>query len=663
MHNTGRNDPCPCKSGKKYKHCCQASTESPALRVQAEQAYCTRTFQEALARHQRGEIAQAKQLYERILEVDKDHAEALHLLGVIAFQVGKNEIAIQFIGRALEIEPDFAEAHCNLANALVSHGKVEAAVGSLRTALKLKPDFIDAHCKLGDTLRMLGRMDEAAASCRHAIELQPTNPSGYIKLGIVLRSQGRFEDALDCFKEAIRIDPQSPETYSHAGSILRGLGNYDEAIACFRQALQLNPDLDEIESALLFSLNYAAHFAPSQCLGEARKYGRRVAGKVRSHFSNWSAPSLPDRLRVGIVSGDLHRHPVAFFLEGLLANIDRRRIELIAYHAHNRWDEVTERLRPQFDNWKLIARQNDEEAARTIHGDGIQVLLDMSGHTSRNRLPVFAWKPAPVQATWLGYFATTGLAEMDYALADPYVVPAGEEDQFTEAVWRLPESYLCFTPPAVDLDVGPLPALATGTVTYGSFNNLAKMNDAVVALWARVLHAAPGSRLFLKTKQLSSPATCESTRQRFQTHGIAAERLILEGPSPRHELLAAYNRVDVALDPFPYPGGTTSVEAMWMGVPVITRRGDRFLSRVGESIAFNAGLCDSVASDNDDYVAKAASYASGLQGLAALRGNLRALVMGSPLFDAPRFARHFETALFGMWQQYCDRSGPQGSSP
>jgi protein O-GlcNAc transferase len=265
-----------------------------------------------------------------------------------------------------------------------------------------------------------------------------------------------------------------------------------------------------------------------------------------------------------------------------------------------------------------------------------------------------------VQASWLGYFATTGLAEMDYVLADPYVVPVGEEDQFTEAVWRLPDSYLCFTAPAVDVEVGPLPALSAGQVTFGCFNNLAKMNDAVVTLWARVLHAVPGSRLFLKTKQLSSAASGEATRQRFRAHGIGPERLILEGASPRHELLAAYHRVDIALDPFPYPGGTTSVEAMWMGVPVITRRGDRFLSHVGESIAHNAGLPAWIAGDDDDYVARAASHASRLPELAALRGELRARVMASPLFDAPRFARNFEAAMWGMWERHRDRQSPPG---
>jgi predicted O-linked N-acetylglucosamine transferase (SPINDLY family) len=655
----GRNDPCPCKSGKKYKHCCQQKTEGPVSSLQGRQVFCSTVFQTALARHQAGDLAQAKRGYERILEVDPDHAEALHLLGVIAHQLGKSEVAVQIIGKALAIEPGFAEAHSNFGNALVTIGQVEKAAESFRTAIRLKPGFADAHCYLGNALRLLGLLDDAAANCRIAIKLRPEYADAHIKLGDVLKAQGKFEAALACYTEAIRLQPESAETCSSMGDIQRGLGNMDEAIACYRHALRLKPDFDPAESSLLFSLNFSGRLTPAECAAEAHKFGQRVAQKVRSRFSAWPASREPQRLRVGMVSGDLHRHPVAYFLQGLLANIDRGRFELIAYHANNRWDDVTERLRPQFDDWKLIARQSDEAAAHTIYDDGIHVLLDLSGHTARNRLPMFAWKPAPVQASWLGYFATTGLAEMDYALVDPYVAPPGEEAQFTESVWRLPESYLCFSAPAADINVGVLPALAAGHVTFGSFNNLAKMNDAVVTLWARVLQAVPGSRLFLKTRQLFSEASCETTRQRFQAHGIAPGRLILEGSSPRHELLAAYHRVDIALDPFPYPGGTTSVEAMWMGVPVITRRGDRFLSHVGESIACNAGLPECIARDDADYVAKSAGHASNLELLAALRSNLRAKVMGSPLFDAPRFSRNFEAALWGMWEHHCDRPGPQ----
>jgi protein O-GlcNAc transferase len=358
------------------------------------------------------------------------------------------------------------------------------------------------------------------------------------------------------------------------------------------------------------------------------------------------------------VSGDLYQHVVGFFLEGLLSHLDPARIELIAYPAHHKEDELTARIKPFFSAWKPLVGLSDEDAARLIHADGVHVLLDLSGHTAHNRLPVFAWKPAPVQATWLGLPATTGVAQIDYVLGDPHAIPAEYDSHFTETVWRLPESYLCLTVPASPVKVGPLPALSAGQVTFGSFNNLTKMNDAVVAVWARILQSVPGSRLLLKTKQLSEPAVCDKTLQRFAACGIAPERLLLSKTVvSRDDHLAAYNKVDIALDTFPYPGVTTSAEALWMGVPVLSLQGDRFLSRTAGSIAHNAGLPDWVAADEDDYVAKAVAFSTDLQRLAKLRAGLRQQVLASPLFDAPRFARNFEDALWGMWQTHQDLPG------
>ncbi len=294
---------------------------------------------------------------------------------------------------------------------------------------------------------------------------------------------------------------------------------------------------------------------------------------------------------------------------------------------------------------------SDREAGALIHADGVHLLLDCSGHTGKNRLPLFAWKPAPVQASWPGYFATTGLAEMDYMLADPYTALDGEEAYFTEKLWRLPETFLCFASPDVPVGVGPLPALSSGAVTFGSFNNLAKINPDVVSVWTKVLKAVPSSRLFLKADQLYDPGVCEAVRRRFAVGGISADRLIFEGRSPRQEMLEAYNRVDIILSPFPYPGGTTSVEGVWMGVPALVRRGDRFLTHIGESIAHNAGLADWIAEDDDDYVARAITHASDLGRLTTLRAGLRRQALTSPLFDAPRFARHLEAALWGMWEE------------
>jgi predicted O-linked N-acetylglucosamine transferase (SPINDLY family) len=362
------------------------------------------------------------------------------------------------------------------------------------------------------------------------------------------------------------------------------------------------------------------------------------------------------------VSGDLYDHPVGFFFESVLAALRARtpaRLELTVYANGLNDDATTRRIRAAAHAWRVVAGLSDEHLVQVIRDDGIDVLVDLSGHTGRNRLPAFAWKPAPVQATWLGYFATTGVAAIDYLIADPWAVPEGADDEFTESVWRLPETRMCFTPPADAPDVADLPARAGNPLTFGCFSHLTKVNDDVLALWARVLVAVPGSRLFLKAPQLAADTVHDALLARFQAHGIGAERLILEGPSRRADYLAAYEDVDLMLDTFPYPGGTTTAEALWMGVPVLTLAGDTFLSRQGRSLLTNAGLPEWVANDADDFVARAVARAADLDGLADLRRGLRQRLQASPLFDAPRFAAHFEAALRGMWQAWCARS-PSG---
>jgi predicted O-linked N-acetylglucosamine transferase (SPINDLY family) len=501
------------------------------------------------------------------------------------------------------------------------------------------------------------------ATYQRALAIRPDYAEVYSNLGTALKAVGRFDDAMVSYRRALELNPDYAEGHASLGKALSELGQLDNAEASYRQALKLKPDYIEVYSSLLFSQHYRVKQAVSLALSDAEGYGEAVARRAHC-LGVWPNAPDPSRcLHIGFVSGDLRQHPVGNFLEAVLARLSAHaggRLALYAYASCSVVDEVTDRIKAHCEGWCSAVGLSDESLAQRIRDDGIDILIDLSGHTAHNRLPVFAWKPAPVQATWLGYLATTGVSAIDYLLADTWTLPESEEVNFTEKVWRLPESYLCFTPPPGNVEVGPLPASSNGHLTFGSFNNLSKMNDAVVALWSRVLAAVPGSRLYLKSHQLKEASVRQQVAERFAVHGIDAGRLILEGPVPRADYLKPFQRVDIALDPFPYPGITTSVENLWMGVPVLTLAGKSFLSRQGVGLLMNAGLPEWIAGDEENYVVRAVTHASDLRELAALRSGLRQRVMDSPIFDAPRFAQHFETALRGMWREWCKQQ--QGES-
>jgi len=818
MNKPGRNDLCPCGSGKKYKQCCLLSAPDAA----APEPIAA-VLQAALVHHQSGRLAEAEALYQQILQREPAHADALHLLGALAFQVGKHGIAIDLISRAiaaypdnanyyfnlanaqkesgaadaaianyrqalvrnpnfyaayvnlgsalqeqgdleaainnylrartlradvpelfnnlgnalqargqlddaianyrqaLELKPEFAEAHNNLGNALKSRGEFDAAMMHFKQAIALKPDYAEVHFNLGNVweakyemhaalacyqhalllnanfysaynnaghvLKELGQLKMAIEYLHHAIALKPNEIEAHNNLGNALKADGQAGAAVDCYRRAIELNPELALTYYNLGNTLQDLGAFDAAVEHYRhaikiqpdyvealnnlgtalssqgkadealdylhRALALQPDFEFARSALLFHLNYESDCSPEHYLDEARVSGQAMTAKARP-YTHWPlalARQPGQALKVGLVSGDLRGHPVGYFLESVLAHLDPARIELTAYVTRAQEDALTARIKPRFASWQSLLGLSDEAAARKIHADGIHVLIDLAGHTLHNRLSVFAWRPAPVQLAWLGYFASTGLKEMDYILADRWVLPPEEESHFVERPWRMPDCYLCFTPPQDQIAVGPLPLLSSGHVTFGCFNRLSKLNDAVLALWSRVLQAVPDSRLLLKAKELLEPSAQQATVARFAAHGIDPGRILVEGFTPRADYLANYQRVDIALDPFPFPGGTTTVEALWMGVPVLTRRGNRFLSHAGESLLHTAGLDSWIADDDDDYVAKAQAYAHDRVGLAACRAGLRQQLVASPLCDATRFAGHLDAALHDMWQQ------------
>jgi protein O-GlcNAc transferase len=555
--------------------------------------------------------------------------------------------------QALAIYPDLAEAHFNLGAVLQARGRLAEAEQSFRQALALKPGYVDPHVNLGALLQSQGRLDDATESLRAALVLAPQHADARNNLATVLLDQGRTDTAIEHLLTALRANAASPEVHCNLGAALQRLGSVDAAIEHYRAAIELDPGLLDAHSNLLFMLSFHAECSPAEYLAEARRYGAKLAARVRALPNRPEAAAAdPMRpLRVGMVSGDLKAHPVGYFVESLLNSLDRRRVELIAYPTQPREDDLTARLKPLFAAWSPIFGSSDEEAARRIHADGIDILIDLAGHSAHNRLPVFAWRPAPVQLTWLGYFASTGVPGIDTLIADPVSVPERHRAHFSETICYLPDTRLCFTPPraAATLAVAPLPALTNGHLTFGCFQASSKINEHVLAAWGRIFQALSGARLRLQNQEMGTPSARSTMLARLGAVGLAAERVTLVGATPRDEYLAAHGEVDIILDTFPYPGGTTTCEALWMGVPTLTLVGETMLSRQGAALMACVGLTEWVAGDEEDYVDRALGHAADLNRLAGLRQGLRQQVLASPLFDAPRFASRLESLLQGLW--------------
>jgi protein O-GlcNAc transferase len=581
--------------------------------------------------------------------------------------------------------PEVAVVHLGAGLAALGLGRNEAAAEAFERTAALDPACTEAHRQLGVLRLAQGRLPEAEAALRRALEIDPAQPQVLNNLGIVLKNQHRTAEALECYARALALEPDDADLLGNQGVALMRLARYapaeaslraaaaraparaaiwsnlglavmeqgrmEEAEALFRQALLLEPQRTDARSNLLFALNFTARHAPQAALAEARLYGEVVA-RTAKPYTAWNCDPQPARLRVGLVSGDLREHPVGFFLESLVAPLAAQGLELFAYPTHPRLDALGSRLKAGMAAWTPLLGLDDAAAAARIHADGVHVLLDLSGHTAHNRVPVFAWKPAPVQAAWLGYFATTGVAAIDALIADPVGVPPAQAWHFSERVVRLPHTRLCFTPPAGAPPVAALPAARRGHVTFGCFQNIAKIGPAVLAAWAGVLARVPGARLRLQNKALGDAAVAARLRASLAAAGIDTTRVDLHGAVPRAAYLAAHAEVDLLLDTFPFPGGTTTCEALWMGVPTVTLAGDRLLARQGAGLLHAAGLGDWVAGDLDGYVERAVAFAGDLDRLAAVRAGLRERVAGSPLFDATRFAAAMAAALRSLWRQY-----------
>jgi predicted O-linked N-acetylglucosamine transferase (SPINDLY family) len=642
--------------------------------------------QQGVAFARQGKLAEAVATFEQAVRQFPQVAESHYNLGLALSQQGHTDRALASYRRAIEVKPGYAAAHSNLGVMLLSLRRLEEAALHFEAAAKTEPDLAEVHCNLGRTLFQLGRYSAAVACHRRAIALQPDNPDMLNELGLALIEGGNRPEALAAFQQAAQRKPDFPEAHSNLGGVLSLQKKLPEAIQCLREALRLRPDfadacnnlgavltnagqLDEAiqilqrsmvlqpasaaaHGNLLFALNYDLRVDADALYAEHLRWAERHAGRIarQTSFPNVRDPNR--RLRIGYVSPDFRSHPVARFVEPILAQHSKADFEVFCYVDVPKGDATTNRLRGMVDLWRDTLGMADSHLAEMIRADQIDILVDLAGHTSHNRLLVFASKPAPVQVSYLGYPNTTGLAAIDYRLTDEVADPSSEPARYSEEVVRLSAGLCCFAPPLDAPPVSPLPALQTGVVTFGSLHSLAKLNASVIDLWCRILHAVSASRLLVFRDTLRGSLQ-DDLRRQFAQRGIAADRLDLRHAVPASGHLTVYDDIDIALDTFPWCGHTTACESLWMGAPMVTLYGSRHAGRMVASVLTSLGRREWIAATEQEYFDVALRLASNLDQLAEIRGKLREEMAASALCDGVKYTRALEETYRAMWKKYC----------
>lgn len=640
---------------------------------------------EALAQHQQAiDLAQRDPVDARILAQSYNNAGLVHQTQQQWTQ------ARQSFQRAISHQPDLATAHYNLGNCLLAQNQLEQAAHCFQQTLELNPNYLKAYINLGVTRQKQGQLEAARLAYQHALTLDPDNATAYNNLsqmlptesdppdnseqtarayheqGLLLGELGQFEAAAQAFEQALTVRPQQPEIYSNLGVVLQNQGRVAEAVAHFRQALALDPTFYGAHSNLLMALHYLPQTTLADLNLAHEQWGERFGNRavrlnadghpaiLQQKLADISTDRSPTAaIRIGYISPDFRRHPVAFFIEPILANHDPHRFAITCYSDVAVPDKMTARLKQWPARWREISPMSDDEVADLIRADGIDILIELAGHTANNRLMVLAQKPAPVQVSYLGYPTMTGLPAIDHWLTDD-LTANGSSAHPPSTAEPLAPCFLCYAPPAEAPPVNRLPAHTRGYITFGSLNHLPKVSDTVLTMWAQILQTLPNARLILKTIPLSDEPTRQRLLERLHRLGLPLERVALHGyVEGLAEHLALYHDIDVALDTFPYNGTTTTCESLWMGVPVISLVGDHHAGRVGLSLLNTLGLGEWVTQTAEEYIRVAIDLAQSEQAMthvAELRATLRNRMQQSPLCDGPTFTRKLENLYRRWWE-------------
>lgn len=602
---------------------------------------------------------EASEQYLIALENQPNYVSAINNLGLCYKEMGDLQSAAQAFRACLAYDTQHAEANANLGDVLRLQGHYQEAEPYLKDAVTLSPNNIEAHCNLSLTLIELGRQFEARQCYEAAIERIPSSAMDYNALGNAYAFLLKTDQAEQAYRKAIQHNPKFVNAYCNLAGVLMDQGAFEEAELCYRKALELKPEHYKAYSSMLFAMTHFHNIDPQRLFDAHVEFSNRYEMPLVSLRQPHTQVKDPRKvLKVGIVSPDLHHgHPVVYFVEPVLRHLAKQSgIELYAYYNSPVNDNTSQALKGLFTAWQEVHHFNNLELAALIQDDQIDILLDLTGHTSAHRLLTFALKPAPIQLSWIGYPGTTGLQAMDYFLSDAYILPPGQFDhQFVEKIVQLP-ACAPFSPPNVAIQANALPALTNGYITFGSFNRLSKLNPEVIACWSRLLMQVPDSRLILGA--MPSDDSYLGLVEQFGAHGVEAARLSFYPRGDMPTYLGLHQRVDLCLDTFPYNGGTTTWHALWMGVPTLTLSGDILPTRNGAGISECVGMGAFVAHSEEEFVQKGVYWAAHPEELAAIRQTLRTKIEESPAGHPEQIAAGLYNAMRTMWQRWCANAPP-----
>ncbi len=599
---------------------------------------------------QNKEYNEAVKNIKKSLILNPSYAQAYNNLGIAYQKIGKLNLSIENYKKAIDLNQSFAEPHNNLANVLLKLNYIEESISHFEKAINVRTNYAEAFNGLGACFEKKKDKQKAFLNYKKSIELNPLYDDAYLNIGNLYIQDNQYENAIKSYEKAIELNPNYAKSYNNLGNLFNFSGNFQESMRAYQKAISIKPNYSSAHSNLLFNYIFKTDFKIEEYLSIANDFAQKNFPKNFRKI-NYKFDKNVKKLKLGFVSSDFGNHPGGYFSYNLIKELNKKGYELYAYVTYNRDDSLSYDFQKLFNKWNIIENKKDIEVAEEIANEGIHILFDIQGHSAKNRLPIFFFKPAPIQVTWIGQ-GSTGINEIDYFIGNEFITPKKDELHYTEKIVRIPKISQTFKNPP-ELTINNIPALKNNFITFGSLNQIPKINYDVINTWSQILKNIKESKILIKNRLVDSLYIKKEILKKFNDHGINENQIILEGSeSSREDLLKTYNKIDISLDTFPFQGNTTTIESMWMGVPVLTLKGDRHISYFGECINSNCNMNDWISSDKEEYIKKAIKFSNDLNLISNIRKNLRNTILKSPIFDHETLGENFDKLIKNIWLKY-----------